>query len=130
MVKVLVDTNVWIDYFKHGKHVNEIRSLLEQQRLVTNDVVMAELLPIIIHDKKETIADLLNALERIPVFVNWNGLIDAQQKCLKNGFNKIGLLDLMILQTSIEHSLEIFSVDKHFQAIAKIFKIKLFKQQP
>ena len=129
MVKVLVDTNVWIDYFKNGMHVKEIRSLLEQQCLVTNDVVIAELLPIIIHDKKEEIADLLNALERIPVFVNWNALIDAQQKCLKNGYNKIGLLDLMILQTSIEHSLEIFSIDKHFQALAKIFKIKLYKHQ-
>jgi predicted nucleic acid-binding protein len=129
MVKVIVDTNIWINYFKHGLHVNEIRALLEQQRLVTNDVIMAELLPIIIHDKKDDLADLLNALERIPVFVNWNGLIDAQQKCLKNGYNKIGLLDLMILQTAIEHSLEIFSVDKHFQAMAKIFKVKLHKAQ-
>lgn len=129
MVKVLVDTNVWINYFKHGTYVKEIRTLLEQQCLVTNDVVLAELLPIILHDKKEEIADLLNVLERIPVFVNWDSLIDAQQKCLKNGYNNIGLLDLMILQSSLEHSVEIFSVDKHFQAIAKIFKIKLFKPQ-
>lgn len=127
MVKVLVDTSVWIEYFKHGRHVDEIRSLLEQQRLVTNDVVLAELLPVILHDGRKTIADLLNALERIPCFVDWDGLIDAQRKCLKNGHNGIGLLDLMILQTSIEHSLEIYSLDKHFQAIAKIFKVKLHK---
>ena len=127
MVKVIVDTSVWIDYFKHGKYIPEIKSLLEQQRLITNDVIIAELLPIIIHDKKEQIAELLNALERIPVFVNWNGLIDAQIKCLKNGYNKIGLLDLMILQTSIEHSVEIFSVDKHFQALGKIFHAKIYK---
>ena len=128
MVKVIVDTSVWIDYFKHGKHVPEIKTLLEQQRLVTNDVILAELLPIIIHDKKEQIADLLNTLERIPVFVNWNGLIDAQIKCLKNGHNKIGLLDLMILQTSIEYSAEVFSVDKHFNALGKIFHAKIYKQ--
>ena len=127
MVKVIVDTSVWIDYFKFGRYIPEIKSLLEQQRLITNDVIMAELLPIIIHDKKEQIAELLNALERIPVFVNWNGLIDAQIKCLKNGFNKIGLLDLMILQTSIDHSVEIFSVDKNFQALGKIFHAKIYK---
>jgi predicted nucleic acid-binding protein len=127
MVKVIVDTSVWIDYLKHGKHVNEIRTLLEQQRLVTNDVIMAELLPVIMHDKKKQISELLNALERIPVFVNWNNLIDAQLKCLKNGHNKIRLLDLMILQTSIEYSVEIFSVDKHFHALAELFQVKIFK---
>jgi len=126
MVKVLVDTSIWIDYLKYGKYVSEIRSLLEQQRIVTNDVIIAELLPIILNDKKREVAELLNALERIPVFVDWNGLIAAQQKCLKNGFNKIGLLDLMILQTSIEHSVEIFAVDKHFRALGKIFNAKIF----
>ena len=99
MVKVLVDTSVWIDYFKHGKHVPEIKSLLEQQRVVVNDPILAELLPIIIHDKRDELADLINALEKIPVFVNWDGLIEAQVRCLKGGFNKIGLLDLMILLT-------------------------------
>ena len=129
MVKVLVDTSVWIDYFKHGKHVDQIKMLLEQQRLVTNDVILAELLPVILHDKKEPISELLNALERIPVFVNWEGLIRTQLKCLKNGYNKIGLLDLMILQSSIEHSTEIFSVDKHFQALGELFHVQIFKHE-
>ncbi len=129
MVKVLVDTSIWINYFKHGLHVPEIKALLEQQRIVVNDAILAELLPIILHDKKTELADLLNALERIPVFVNWDGIIDAQVKCLKNGYNKIGILDLMILQTAIEHSLEVFAVDKHYLAFAKIFKVKLYSHK-
>jgi len=123
---VLVDTSVWVGYFRNNDDAEILKRLFEENRLVINDVILAELLPAMtIFGKKDPI-EKLRALERLPVFVNWEGLIDLQVQCLKHGVNGIGLPDLMLVQTAIEYKTAIFSKDKHFSLMMPYLKFELF----
>ena len=45
-MEVLVDTSVWIDYFKSGDNASSnMDSLIDENLLVTNDIILAELIP-------------------------------------------------------------------------------------
>lgn len=129
MVKVIVDTSIWIDYLKCGKYKPEMELLLRKQKAITTEAILLELIPVLIHHKQDEIVDLLRSLERVPVFVNWTALVDAQVKCLKNGMNKIGPIDLIIMQSAIEYSVMIFSADKHFKVLNKHFDFKLYEPE-
>lgn len=124
-MKVIIDTSVWLDYFKFNLHEKEIKELHKEGRIVTTDVILAELLPIIIHDKKRELESALRSFETLHTFVNWEAIISTQVKCLKNGYNRIGLLDIMIVQAAIEYSAKIYSVDKHFKGMEKFLDFKL-----
>lgn len=129
MVKVIVDTSIWIDYLKYGKYKPEMELLLRKQKAITTETILLELVPVLIHHKQDEIVDLLRSLERVPVFVNWTALVDAQVKCLKNGMNKIGPIDLIIMQSAIEYSVMIFSADKHFKVLGKHFDFKIYEPE-
>ncbi len=40
---VLVDTSVWIDYFRTGNQSAELDDLIDENVIVTNDLILAEL---------------------------------------------------------------------------------------
>ena len=44
-MQVLVDTSVWIDYFRSGLSSSPLDILIDENVIVTNDVVLAELVP-------------------------------------------------------------------------------------
>lgn len=124
---ILIDTNIWIDYFRNNTDAELLIDLYDEDRLAINDVILAELIPALsVHKKKDAI-EKLKSIERLPVFVNWEGIIDLQTQCLKNGMNGIGLPDLMIVQTAIEFKTMIYSKDKHFERMNKFIKFDLYK---
>ncbi len=47
MKNVLVDSSVWIDYFKGGKNidVNLFEKLADNNQIVTNQLILAKLIP-------------------------------------------------------------------------------------
>lgn len=45
---ILVDTSVWIDYFKSGDNSAKFDTLLDNNQLVINDIILAELEPFLI----------------------------------------------------------------------------------
>jgi len=123
---VLIDTSVWIGYFRSNDDEASLIKLFDSNRVVINDVVLAELLPAMnAYGKKDPI-EKLRAIERLPVFVNWEGIISLQTTCIKNGINGMNLSDLMIAQTAIEYKIAIFSKDKHFKLINKLLKFDLY----
>lgn len=127
MKPVIVDTNIWIDYFRSNSDSEALHYLFDSERIVINDVVLAELLPAMnVFGKAEPIA-MLKAIEKLPVFVNWDGLIGIQTLCLQNGVNGVGLSDLMIVQSAKEYDAMIFSHDKHFRLIKNILNVELFE---
>ena len=70
---------------------------------------------------------MLRTVHNIPINLNWDEIINYQTLNLKNGINRVGIPDLIILQNAINNDLELYSADKHFKLMEKIHKLKLYK---
>lgn len=44
-MKVLVDSSVWIDYFRTGSKSQKLDVFIDENLLCTNDLILAELIP-------------------------------------------------------------------------------------
>ena len=126
-MEVLVDTSVWIDYFREGRKSAELDSLIDENVIVTNDLILAELVPYIKLKRQVKVINLLSEVKRIPLQLDWNDIIESQLKYLKSGSNGIGIPDLIIAQNAKEYHCEVFSLDKHFHVLSQIIKVKLFR---
>ena len=123
---VLVDTSVWIEYFKGTGRAAELNELINNNALCINNLVLAELLPSINLRKEYELKYTLLTVERIELEINWNEIIDMQTKNILNGINKVGIPDLIIAQNAVNNNLLLFSFDKHFNLMCDLFGIKLF----
>ena len=125
-MQVIVDTSIWIDYFKGGGKSGKLDYLINENIVVVNDLILAELIPFLKIKKQRTIISLLNAINKLDMNINWDQIIEYQHRCLKKGINGIGLPDLIIVQNAIQNRCEIYSLDNHFKLINKVIKLKLF----
>ena len=123
---ILVDTSVWIDYFRDGTRSENLNTLIDENLLVTNDIILTELIPFLKVRKQAKVIDLLQALRKIPLQINWDEIIDFQVKCLKRGVNGIGIPDLLIAQNAKNNNCAIYSLDNHFRLLNQVIKVKLF----
>ncbi|MFO7534208.1 MAG: hypothetical protein R6X19_00745 [Kiritimatiellia bacterium] len=55
--------------------------------MVTNDLVLAERIPPLLARGKRKLAGLLFEIERPALTLDWNGIIQLQATCLRNGIN-------------------------------------------
>jgi len=125
-MQILVDTSIWIDYFKKGEQSLRLDDLLLDDRVVVNDIILAELIPLLHLKKQYTIIDLLRNVVAFPLIIDWNQIIEWQTMCLSSGINGIGLPDLLITQNAVQNNLPVYSLDKHFRSLAKISGLQLF----
>ena len=44
-MEVLVDTSIWIDYFRGGEKSKDLDFLIDENLLLTNNIILAELIP-------------------------------------------------------------------------------------
>ena len=44
-MSVIVDTSVWIDYFRSGNNSAKLDFLIDEDLIVINDLILAELVP-------------------------------------------------------------------------------------
>jgi len=123
---VLVDTSVWIDYFRDANNSPELDALISENLIVTNDLILAELIPFLKVKKQLAVVKLLREINRLPMQINWEEIIEFQLKCLKAGANGIGIPDLIIAQNAILNNYKIYSLDKHFRLLGQIIKVELF----
>jgi len=125
-MKILIDSSVWIDYFRSGKESDILNSLIDDDTICTNNLILTEIIPFLHHSKNFELINLLQELPNIQLDINWNNIIDYQTICLKNGINKVGIPDLIILDSVIQNDLILFSYDKHFKLINKFIPFKIF----
>ena len=124
-MEVLVDTSIWVDYFRGGKNSSDLDVLIDENLVVTNDIILAELIPYLKIKKQFAVIRLLKEIKRLPMPINWSEIINFQLKCLKSGANGIGIPDLIIAQNALINDCHIYSLDKHFGFLKQILKIKL-----
>ncbi len=122
---ILVDSSIWINYFKLGKHA-VLSKLILENLICTNELILTELIPFALHQEKYALADGLLAINKIPLNIDWEGIRKLQQLHLSHGINRVGIPDLIIAQQALEYGLQLWSLDKHFAHMSKIVHLDLF----
>lgn len=125
-MSVLVDSSVWIDYFAGKGEADALEYLIEENLVVINDLILAELLPALLLQKQASVVALLRAVRRHPMKIDWEDIIQLQALCLRNGINGVGIPDLIIAQNAIQGGLSLMSRDKHFILISKNTSLSLY----
>ena len=128
-MEVLVDTSIWIDYFRGGNNSKDIDFLIDENIIVTNEIILAELIPYLKIKKQLKVINLLHEVNRLPLNIHWEEIIEFQVKCLKGGANGVGIPDLIIAQNAKQNSCEIYSMDKHFRLLNQVIKVNLYVQK-
>lgn len=95
-MSVIVDTSVWIDYFRSGNNSAKLDLLIDEELIVVNDLILAELVPSLKIRNRKMIIELLLTIKRLDLNFNWDEIIEFQLKCLKSGLNGIGIPDLSL----------------------------------
>jgi predicted nucleic acid-binding protein len=58
--------------------------------------------------------------------INWKEIRNYQIIMLKNGYNGIGIPDLLIVQNCIQNDIPLITHDMHFEKISKYLPLKLY----
>ena len=124
---ILVDTSIWIDYFKSGANSSKLDGLLENNLIVINDIILAELVPFLIIKKQHKTVELLRNITPLLLKIDWAEIIQWQIACLNIGINGVGIPDLLIAQNSKQHERAVYSLDKHFRLLNQVIDIELFE---
>jgi len=123
-VSVLVDTSVWIDYFRSGDDHHRLDVLIDENIVDTNDLILAELIPFLKIRRQKSIIELLKNINNLQLQIKWDEIIEFQVNCLKKGINGVGIPDLIIAQNAKQNDCEIYSLDTHFKLLSKALNIK------
>jgi len=127
MSKILVDSSVWISFFKGNEEGRLLFPLLDTNQACVNDLILAELTPSLIHKKEVTLVGLLKSIEKTETDIDWEEIIRIQTVNLKNGLNRVGISDLIIAQNAIQNQVRLFSFDKHFEIMKRNIGLKLYE---
>lgn len=122
--KVLVDSSVWIAYFRSGGQPTLDR-LIQEDLVCTNDLILTVLIPVLMLRRRKDVVESLGSLENIPLKIDWKTIRELQYLNLLNGINKVGIPDLIIMQQVIEEKITLFSFDKHFKLMKSIVNYEL-----
>jgi predicted nucleic acid-binding protein len=124
-MKVLVDSSVWVAYFRGTAGVAAVDWLIEEGLVVTNDLILAELTPPLLVRGERKLASLLLEIERPPLTLDWDDITQLQVTCIRNGINRVGIPDLIIAQHAMQNNLSLYSLDKHFMLLSKHVHLNL-----
>lgn len=119
-MQVLIDSSVWIDYFRSGSKSDKLDFFIDQNVVCVNDLILTELIPFLELSKQTKLIKVLKEVENIQLNIDWNKIRQLQTACLKKGINKIGIPDLIIIDNVLQNDLMLYSLDKHFKLINKV----------
>ena len=101
--------------------------LIDQNVICTNNLILAELKPFLKLKNQTRIIKLIYDITTINLNINWSKIINYRTLFIKNGINKIGIPDLIILDNVIQNNLILYTLDKHFSLINKYIKFKILE---
>jgi len=126
MKNILVDSSVWIEYFRGKKEAAVLDELIDRNQLCINNLILSELIPFLRIKKEHALIKILMTIKNIAIKIDWEEIIDFQEINLKNGLNKIGIADLIIVQNVRDNNLRLYSLDKHFELMSKHIEFDRF----
>jgi len=125
-MSVLVDSSVWIAYFRGHAEANPLDLLLDQNRVAVNELILAEIIPPLEARRQHKLITLLRHVKCLPLVIDWEGIIRMQVACLRRGAQHVGIPDLIIAQQAVQCQLSLYSLDKHFRLIGRRLSITLY----
>ncbi len=125
-MSVLIDSSVWIEYFRNGNNYEKLDFLIDENLVVVNDLILTELIPFLQLKKQGGLIKLLRSINTFEINVDWDQLNDLQYCCLLNGLNGVGIPDLIIVQNAMQHGGTIYSLDKHFTRMSDFLDFSIF----
>ncbi len=127
--RVLVDTSVWVSFFRRteGSVSERLKQLLRGGSPVYTGVIATELIRGAKSKKElDTLDELFKSIEHIET--KEECFIDAGnlgRLLLQKGIT-IGIVDLLIAQIAIENNVFLFTLDAHFNTIAPYTLLRLY----
>ena len=64
-MQVLVDTSIWIDYFRSGTQSADLDTLIDENLVLTNDLILAELVPFLKIKRQVHVIQLVAGISRV-----------------------------------------------------------------
>ncbi len=125
--RVLIDSSVWIEYFNNGG-IEKLDRLIEEDLACINELILTELAPALMLKNETDTLEGLQAISMIPLNVDWEIVRDYQIMNIRNGINKVGIPDLIILQQIIDEKITLFSFDKHFSLMQNHLNFDLISE--
>ncbi|MFP3089072.1 PIN domain-containing protein [Treponema sp. TIM-1] len=129
MSDTIIDSSAWIEFFKGNEKYSFIKELIYTNLVCTNDIILTELLPLVIHQRENKLADLLNSLRKKVLVIDWREIQGIQLLNLKYGNNNVGISDILIAQNCMQNKLKIVTKDKHFMAMAKYIPLEIYAKK-
>jgi len=126
-MSVLVDSSVWIAYFRGAGDPGLVDHLIDENLVVTNDLILTELIPALHLRSQKRLVGLLGEIRRFPLAIDWDDIVRMQITCLRAGINGVGISDLVIAQHAIQNRLRLFSHDAHFRAMSRHLPLSLYE---
>ncbi len=126
--KILVDTSVWIDYFKgqNGYIVNLMDAIFTKNSIYVPKVVIAELMQGCKSEKEiSVVEEFLDAFYIIDNSQNTWIKAGKLSFLMKKQGKTVNLIDCYISVIARENDCAVFTLDKHFDDIKNFIKIKL-----
>lgn len=111
---ILMDTSVWVEFFRQNStYVDEIKVLLERQKVITIEPVFSELLYGVRDGKeKKLIQSYWMVLPRAEF--GTNSMIQAAEFANEQNYQQlgIGLMDALIIKSALEGNHALWTLDK------------------
>ncbi len=127
--KVLVDTSVWIAFFrKSDPSYSSLKNLLAEDRVCIVGLILAELMQgAKSHKELDVLGEFVQAFECLPDTPTFWKEAGKLSFCLRKSGRTVGLADCYLAIVARECGVAIFSLDKHFSLLEKESKVKLFR---
>ena len=125
-MSILIDSSVWISYFRGTNGSGTVDFLIAENLVVTNELILAELTPPLHVRRQRRLIALLQEIKRYSIEIDWEGITKMQITCIRKGINGIGIPDLIIAQNAVQNSLHLLSLDKHFRLLSKHLPLSLY----
>lgn len=109
----VLDTSVWIEYFKANPHYfSPCQQLLEKASVYTLEIIFAELLQGA--KGKREVEIIRGYYESLPKLDRPNTVFEAGAYSQKENLvgKGIGLVDAIIIHATVEHDLKLWTLDK------------------
>jgi len=131
LAEVLVDTSVWIEFFrKKEPYYSTVSDLMDKDSICCLGIVVAELLQGAKSEKElNTIKSFLHVFDFLPEAAEiWEKAGELSFSLLRKG-RAVGLSDCYIAVAVQAADVRLFTLDKHFSVIRKEIGLSLYETE-
>lgn len=128
---VLVDTSVWIAFFREGasRAAKELDVLLEEGSACFCGLVEAELLPGLRREDRTRVRALMAGLPCLEISTDiWTDVAEIQERSLAQGLGPFSIPDLILTAVALRNKVPLFSLDRHFVSLARVTGLRLWEK--